>query len=180
MTTDAPPPYLHPAPQAAEAAAALPPQLAAAPDADDALYTRLEHMNAALVAEGALLFDRIVACETPRGPNYGSPFARTPARYTFWADPAACGSMPLLCFAARMVLVSQGSAMSNERLHSAIGMLTRKLRAKTTPDNAEMFTLARHWLLRGRGREARGARRRRARRHGGCRRRPGCGWRRRP
>jgi len=143
-----PPPYLHPAPQAAEAAAALPPQLAAAPDADDALYTRLEHMNAALVAEGALLFDRIVACETPRGPNYGSPFARTPARYTFWADPAACGSMPLLCFAARMVLVSQGSAMSNERLHSAIGMLTRKLRAKTTPENAEMFTLARHWLLR--------------------------------
>ena len=105
-------------------------------------------MNAALVAEGALLFDRIVACETPRGPNYGSPFARTPARYTFWADPAACGSMPLLCFAARMVLVSQGSAMSNERLHSAIGMLTRKLRAKTTPENAEMFTLARHWLLR--------------------------------
>ena len=56
--------------------------------------------------------------------------------------------MPLLGFAARMVLVSQGSAMSNARLHSAIGMLTRKLRAKTTPDNAEMFTLARHWLLR--------------------------------
>ena len=27
-------------------------------------------------------------------------------------------------------------------------MLTRKLRAKTTPENAEMFTRARHWLLR--------------------------------
>ena len=105
-------------------------------------------MNAALVAEGRLLFDRIVACETPHGPDYGSPFAKSAARYAFWAAPAACGAMPLLGFAARMVLVSQGSAMSNERLHSAIGMLTRKLRAKTTPDNAEMFTLARHWLLR--------------------------------
>ena len=57
------------------------------------------------MAEGALLFDCI---ETPRGPNSGSQFAKTPARYAFWADPAACGSMPLPRLAARMVLVSRG------------------------------------------------------------------------
>ena len=46
-----------------------------------------------------------------------------------------------------MALTAQGAAMGPERLHSAIGMLTRKFRAKTTPENAEMMTLARHWLL---------------------------------
>ena len=41
---------------------------------------------------------------------------------------------------------------ANARLHAAIGMVTRKLRAKTTPENAEVFPLARpshHPSLRG-------------------------------
>ena len=62
-------------------------------------------------------------------------------------NPVQHGGMPLLAVVAAMALTAQGSAMGPERLHSAIGMLTRKFRAKSTPENAEMMTLARHKLL---------------------------------
>ena len=102
------------------------------------------------LTRGKTLMKHTLACDvlgTPTGPSYGSPFAETPARYTFWANPALHEGMPLLAVVATMALTAQGAAMGPERLHPAIGMLTRKFRAKTTPENAEMMTLARHWLL---------------------------------
>lgn len=106
--------------------------------------------------EGKILMRHILECEPPHPSaagaalfisKYGSPFGSTPGRYTFWASPVHYEGMPLLAFAASLILVAQGAGMIPERLHSAIGMLTRKFRAKTTPDNSEMMTLCRHWLL---------------------------------
>jgi hypothetical protein len=57
--------------------------------------------------------------------------------------------MSLLALAAHLILVMPAAAMGNESMHSAAdSMLSRKLRATTSPDNLAMILLAKVWLLR--------------------------------
>ena len=67
-------------------------------------------------------------------------------RYAFWFTSHA-DKMPLHAFAPRGILGRRATATANEELHSVGAYITRKLRAKTSPDKLELLSLARKFAM---------------------------------
>lgn len=91
---------------------------------------------------------RITASElNPR--DYGNPFEEdkdSMLRTSFWCQDENAKAMPLIATFVLFAGFTSGTAMGCERLNSLAGMLSRVLRAATTPQNIERMTLGRLWM----------------------------------
>jgi hypothetical protein len=81
------------------------------------------------------------------GVNFGDPLENkkdNKLRYQFW--PQHASEMPLLNFAAEMLLGGMLSAMENERFHSAAAYVMNKLRRSLTVVSLNRLTLCKRYL----------------------------------
>ena len=94
------------------------------------------------VSEEMTLYDQRRA-----GVNFGDPLEKkkeNKLRYQFW--PLHASEMPLLNFAAEMLLGGMLSAMENERFHSAAAYVMNKLRRSLTVVSLNRLTLCKRFL----------------------------------
>jgi hypothetical protein len=81
------------------------------------------------------------------GVNFGDPLEKkkdNKLRYQFW--PVHASEMPVLNFAAEMLLGGMLTAMENERFHSAAAYVMNKLRRSLTVVSLNRLTLCKRYL----------------------------------
>jgi hypothetical protein len=93
------------------------------------------------------LADEVKIYDTRRaGVDFGDPLSKedNKKRYQFW--PESASDMPLLNFAAEILLGGMLTAMENERFHSAASFVMNKLRSSLTVVSVNRLTLCKRYL----------------------------------
>ncbi len=91
------------------------------------------------------MFDIAIADTRSGKMTFGEPLdVNNYARLSFW--PQHKGQWPLLYAAVSDVLIAPYTSMKCERVNSAAGIITSRLRACMTPAMLERFVLGQQWL----------------------------------